>query len=228
MQQERIDTIAGLPTIVIGNPTECRTLVVLLHGYAMRAADLAPFPKAMRSSALFLLPQAPHPSPLGGYGWWDIDIDARANALQRGARDLAEEQPSGLAAAREQLDKFMTTARSAFSPQSVVLGGFSQGGMLACDYLLHQRSTAINGLFLLSASRLNIEQWRRHQARAQRLPVLISHGKTDADLSFAAGEALRDFFLAAEAHVSWVDFEQGHEIPFVVWRELRRFLKTYE
>jgi phospholipase/carboxylesterase len=54
----------------------------------------------------------------------------------------------------------------------------------------------------------------------------VSHGRGDTDLAFAAGEALRDLLVSGGAAVTWVPFDQGHEIPLVVWRGLRKFLST--
>jgi phospholipase/carboxylesterase len=62
--------------------------------------------------------------------------------------------------------------------------------------------------------------------RLRGLPVLVSHGRADADLAFAAGERLRDLLAGGGADVTWVPFEQGHEIPLEVWRALRKFMTT--
>ena len=97
--------------------------------------------------------------------------------------------------------------------------------MLTCDTLL--RGARADALLLLSGSRIAFDEWEAPLAagRAQGLPVLVSHGEADADLSFEAGVALRDALASAGAEVSWVPFGQGHEIPLVVWRKVRTFLK---
>jgi phospholipase/carboxylesterase len=56
--------------------------------------------------------------------------------------------------------------------------------------------------------------------------VLVAHGRDDDELSFAAGERLRDVALAGGARVEWLPFDGGHGIPLVVWRALRRFLRN--
>lgn len=227
MTSERSELIADLTTTLVGSERQEQTIVILLHGYAMRATDLASFVHALGGTTLFLLPQAPHPTPMGGYGWWEVNVEMRAAALQHGPRDLANEQPHGLALARQHLRQFIHEVIRRFAPRNVVLGGFSQGGMLACDFVLHDEP-AIAGLFLLSSSRININAWRARQSKLQALPLLISHGRTDDDLSFEAGHALRDFATTAGARVRWVEFEQGHQIPLPVWRELRRFIRDLE
>ncbi|MEO6688976.1 MAG: hypothetical protein ABIS07_13165, partial [Dokdonella sp.] len=106
----------------------------------------------------------------------------------------------------------------------LVLVGFSQGGMLAMDYTLHDGCP--DALVLLSSSRIAFSDWEPRLRRLAGLPVLVAHGHADAELAFAAGENLRDAAIAGGAVVSWVPFDGGHEIPLVVWRSLRQFLRT--
>jgi phospholipase/carboxylesterase len=219
---ERLVDLAGLPTTVIG-PEDAPLTLVLLHGYAMRPSDLSPFAHSIGVPALFLFPQGPQISPGGGHAWWAVDLDAREAAIAAGPRDLSDDRPRGLPAARAQLGRFLEAIDARFKPPQLVLGGFSQGGMLSLDWVL-RGTRPVSALVLLSASRLSMSDWRPAQARLQNLPVFVSHGATDADLAFAAGERLRDFVLESGAHATWVPFDGGHEIPLVVWRGLRKFL----
>ena len=221
---ERLLDIEGLSTTVIG-PEDAPLTLVLLHGYAMRPADLAPFAHSLGIPALFLFPQGPHTSPMGGHAWWEVDLDAREAAISSGPRDLAEDSPRGLPRARERLDSFLCAVAAKYPSPKRVLGGFSQGGMLSLDYVLHG-SQPLDALALLSASRLAFSEWLPRRERLRDFPVFVSHGSTDSDLAFAAGERLRDFVLESSARLTWVPFEGGHEIPLVVWRGLRKFLAS--
>ena len=226
---ERIIDLAGLPTTVIGAENAPLTLV-LLHGYSMRPSDLSPFAHSLGVPALFLLPQGPVISPAGGHAWWAVDLEAREAAIAAGPRDLSDDRPRGLPAAREQLGRFLDAAAERFRPHQLVLGGFSQGGMLSLDWVLRGTqpvsACGVQALVLLSASLLSMSDWWPCRDRLQNLPVFVSHGATDADLAFAAGERLRDFVLESGARGTWVPFEGGHEIPLVVWRGLRKFLSA--
>jgi phospholipase/carboxylesterase len=229
---ERILDIAGLRTTAVGNPDAPLTLV-LLHGYDMKPADLAPFAHSIGIPAYFLLPQGPVSSPNGSHAWWEVDLEARESALAVGPRDLANDHPHGLAAARRQFGQFLaavtaegkpapTASRTTRRPTTII-GGFSQGGMLALDWVL-RGNQRVDGLALLSTSRLALSEWEPQRERLRNLPVFLSHGATDRDLAFAAGERLRDFLLESAAQLTWTPFEGGHEIPLVVWRGLRKFL----
>jgi phospholipase/carboxylesterase len=219
---ERIIDLAGLPTTVIG-PEDAPLTLVLLHGYAMRPPDLSPFAHSIGVPALFLLPQGPVISPVGGHAWWAVDLDAREAAIAAGPRDLSDDHPRGLPAAREQLGRFLHAAAAQFGPRQLALGGFSQGGMLSLDWVL-RGVRPVSALVLLSASLLSMSDWLPCRDRLQNLPVFVSHGAADPDLAFSAGERLRDFVLESGARGTWVPFDGGHEIPLVVWRGLRKFL----
>jgi phospholipase/carboxylesterase len=221
MQPERAVELAGLTAIAIGPDTAARAVVVL-HGRAMTGADLAPFAHALGVDARFLFPDAAQPTTPRGRAWWRIDEEARARVLAAGPPDLHAIDPAGRAEARATLAALLAEVRAA-GARHVTLVGFSQGGMLAMDHVLH--GGAVDALALLSSSRIAFADWQPRLSRLAGLPVLVSHGRDDAELAFAAGEALRDAAIAGGAEVTWVAFDGPHEIPLVVWRALRRFLR---
>lgn len=219
---ETLSMIGGLETIRIDDPA-ARLVVVMAHGFEMQPSDLSPFARSLGVPAVFLFPQAPLALPTRGRGWWHIDTAARAEAMARGPRDLAHEHPAGLAEARERFDAFWRSAEIIAGDRPLIVGGFSQGGMLTTDTLLRTARRA-DALVLLSTSRLAIDEWTPLASRLSGLPVLIGHGSADLDLAFSAGEALRAFYDAAGAQVTWVPHDGGHQIPLPVWRRLKKFL----
>ena len=199
-------------------------VVVLLHGYAMTPDDLSPFARSMRLPFLFAFPEGPLAAEPGGRAWWTIDRERRAAALQHGPRDLRDEYPPGRAEARARLGAMLADLGRRASGIPVVIGGFSQGAMLACDHLIMD-GAATAGLVAMSTSRIAVNDWGPSMGRVAGLPAFVSHGRDDPDLAFSAGEGLRDDLRAAGAHVTWLPFDGGHGIPLVVWRELRKFLR---
>lgn len=161
---------------------------------------MLPVPATVR----FVLPAAP--IALDGAGteraWWHFDPDA--------AGDRRDQIPAGLAAARAQVDALLDQLEAA-GPQRIVLGGFSQGAMLAVDVAL-QRPRPLAGLAVLSGTRIDGAAWRAGIGRARGVPVLISHGTADDVLPVAEASALRDDLRAAGADVTWVEFPGGHTI----------------
>jgi phospholipase/carboxylesterase len=218
-------SVAGLRTIIVEPTGGAVAVVAMLHGHAMRPEDLSPFAAALDLPVRFLFPEAPLDAVPEGRAWWHIDMHARARAMARGPRDLADQKPPGMDRAREHLSVFLAEAGERWGGAPVALVGFSQGGMLACDTVLHGL-VPVSALALLSASRIAFREWLPRAHRVRGLPVLVSHGVHDPDLAFSAGEALRDFLSATGAVVTWVPFPEGHEIPLSVWRALKRFLHS--
>jgi predicted esterase len=222
--EEQIEA-AGTTCLFSGPPRPHR-VVLMLHGYAMTPQDLHPFGRSLDLSSRFYFPRAPLQAPRQGYAWWPIDEERRALELQRGARDLVDEYPASRESARTGLMRLIDWIGERHPGIPLVLCGFSQGGMLACDCALHQRPN-IAGLALLSSSRIAGREWAARMHGLRGLPVLVSHGTQDPDLAYGAGLELRDWLASAGAQVNWVSFEGGHEIPLPVWRALRRFLAQF-
>lgn len=226
MKEETLE-IANLRLISVGDPETAQLVVLLLHGFQMQPSDLAPFAHSLRLPAWFLFPEGPLPAEPTGRAWWHIDAKKRDEILLAGPRDFAEQHPPDLPAARARLTELIAEIAPRIGDRPLFLGGFSQGAMLASDTVL--RSTfPLAGLILMSGSRIGWDEQEPLYARAgerfRKLPTLVAHGRADADLSFAAGTALRDALVSAGADVTWLPFDQGHEIPLVVWRTLRKIL----
>jgi phospholipase/carboxylesterase len=219
--------LAGLATVQVSVGTRPRLTVVILHGYAMSPTDLVPFAHSMGIPAEFYFPEAPVSAEPTGRAWWPINHEQRSSSLAAGPRDLYQARPAGASAARDRLRALVSHVQDRHPGLPLVLLGFSQGGMLACDAHLRDDVRAA-GLILLSSSRISADEWESLAHRLRDVPVLVSHGETDADLAFKAGEALRDFCVRAGADVTWVPFGGGHEIPIAVWRHIRRFLSRWQ
>ena len=79
-----------------------------------------------------------------------------------------------------------------------VLAGFSQGGMLACDSVLME-AVEVAGLAIMSASGIAGAEWLGQRGRLEGVPAFVSHGRSDPDLSFAAGQRLASFLTSGGA-----------------------------
>ena len=178
----------------------------------MCADDLAPFAKSLSLPAYFVVPDAP------GRTWWPIDSEARMRRLAAGPMELSAMYPEGRVEARARLGAIVEALARPY-----ILVGFSQGGMLAMDYVLHG-GVRPKALALLSSTRIAIDDWTPRAPALTDLPVLVAHGTQDAELAFHAGELLADFARSGGAHVTWAPFEGGHGLPLVVWRSLRKFV----
>jgi phospholipase/carboxylesterase len=216
---ERELQLGGLRALAVGDEA-APLAVVMLHGRQMAAADLAPFAHSLGVPAYFVFPDGPLPAEPRGRTWWPVDSEARIRRLATGPMELSAMDPEGRSEARGLLEALCTQLA-----RPIVLVGFSQGGMLAMDHVLHG-GTRPRALALLSSTRIAIADWQPRASTLAGLPVLVAHGRDDAELSFTAGELLRDFAIAGGAQVTWLPFDGGHELPLVVWRALRTQLKA--
>jgi len=225
----RID-LAGLTTRIVEprTPSDATTTVVLLHGFGAPGDDLVSLAEVIEAPVRWVFPEAP--LELGGlYGdsraWWLLDLARLEEELRRGVpRDRRTEIPDGLPAARTQVMRLLDQVAARYPAERLVLGGFSQGAMLALDVALH-RASPPGGLILMSGTLLAQSAWEPRMPSLRGVPVLLSHGRADMLLPFGVAEALRDQLRAAGAQVEWHDFIGGHEIPMVVLQAATRFLR---
>jgi phospholipase/carboxylesterase len=208
-------------------------VVVLMHGFGAPGDDLVGLWRVLRvpREVRFAFPEAPMELPGGMYGgaraWWMIDLEALERARVEGrSRDRRAEYPEGLPPARQSVVAMLDALEQELcvSSDRVVLGGFSQGSMLALDVALHDARPLL-GLALLSSTLLAEDDWVPRMAQRKGLPVLQTHGQQDELLPYAMAEALRDRMRDAGMDVTWVPFRGGHEIPGPALDALQAFFE---
>ena len=236
----RIEAIGGLNCHILDDlpaGTPPQSIVVLCHGFGASGTDLVPLGEMfLRESQIsgtvqFLFPEAQlsmeEYGMSDGRAWWPIDMHRLQMAAALGTiRDLRQDCPAELPVARQLLQGLIQewSARTGVPLSRFVLGGFSQGSMLATDVTL-QLDENPAGLVILSGTLLNEDVWRKQSVHHKKLRVFQSHGTHDPILPFAAAGWLRDLLIEAGADVEFLSFSGGHEIPFSVLNRLSRFLK---
>ncbi len=211
--------IAGVDAIevVVPGSSPAAFTGVILHGYGADMTDLAPLANVMGAppGTRWIFPNGILRIPMGpfwtGSAWFPIDIAALEAAMARGThRDMAEVAPPELPAAREAILGLI--AALGVPLQRLVLGGFSQGAMLATDLALHL-PVAPAGLLLWSGTLLQRELWQALAPKHAGLRFVQSHGRSDALLDYGAAERLHALLLDAGWRGRFVGFGGGHEIP---------------
>lgn len=233
----RTERLGGLQVRITGG-TDDRgggegSVVILLHGFGAPGHDLVPLWQAIEAppGTRFIFPEAPLALQMGfgdSRAWWMLDIERRNREIAAGhARDLTLEVPQGLAEARERVVILLDDLKRRLGADSsrTVIGGFSQGAMLACDVAL-RTDRPLAGLVLLSGTLLAKDEWMPLMPKRRGLPVLQSHGNADPLLPFFQAEQLRDLLIRAGLAVQWVSFRGAHEIPPMVLNRLGIFLRA--
>jgi len=203
-------------------------VVVLLHGYGAPGTDLVPLwrelpvPHAVR----FVFPEAPLELGFGGRAWWPIDMARLQDRFSKDAVErLTAEVPAGIDVAREALLGLLAALETELgaAPEHTIIGGFSQGAMLATDVVLRtQRPFA--GLAILSGTVISQPEWLPLMSARAGLPVFQSHGRSDPVLPFAVAETLRDELTAAGLELEFIPFNGGHGIPGSALEGLTRLI----
>ena len=204
-------------------------LVVLMHGFGASGTDLVGLWRVLDvpRSVRFAFPEAPHeiPGMWGARAWWMIDLARAERAMAEGPRSYASEIPTGMEDATDRVVQMVDALQKGLGAPDdrLVLGGFSQGSMAACNAVF-TRNLAPAALVILSGTAVNLEAWKAGMGARRAMHVFQSHGTEDPLLSFQAAEQLRDTMRAAGLCTDWVPFRGGHEIPMPVLDALSRFL----
>jgi phospholipase/carboxylesterase len=209
-------------------------VVVLMHGFGAPGDDLVALwrvldvPREVR----FVFPVAPLAPPefseSGGRAWWPIDTLALQRAVAAGrTRDRSRELPEELAPARDKVIAMLDALEAALGArgEQLVLGGFSQGAMLACDVAL-TTDRKLAGLVLLSTTLLCRDVWEPRMSARKSLPIFQSHGRADPLLPYSVAVELRELLRGAGCDIEWSEFNGGHEIPSSVLQALGAFLRN--
>ena len=216
--------------------TSPQLALVFCHGFGAPGDDLVPLGSEwIRSQpqlavVRMVFPEAPLQLPAvygNGRAWWPLNVEAlmERQATGFGLKQLQEDTPDGLPKARRSLLSVVDElARQSRLPVSrVVLGGFSQGAMLALDVALHLEDRPA-GAVLFSGNLVARPEWERRARNRAGLPVFQSHGRQDPLLPFSGAEALQDVLVQARMAVEFLEFDGGHTIPPSVVNRSSQFL----
>lgn len=212
-------TVSDMPEADAGG-----TAVVLLHGWGAEGDDLVSLAERLkRPRSRFFVPAAPLSRPGGGRAWWHLDANRRPpHVLEPRVPDGYSENPA-VSQARRAVQTLLRDIRRRYRPQRLVLGGFSQGAMLSLDVALAPESrvdrvAALSGVLIADSVPALLA------AKPPMPQALVTHGRSDRVLPFAAGEAIAKLLSERGASVTFVPFEGGHQIPPEVVQALGRLI----
>lgn len=212
--------------IVDASDGEPELVVVLCHGFGAPGTDLVGLGEyivqldpSLNGRVRFVFPAAPlsleEMGMPGARAWWPLDMVKLQTAMATGEfRDLRNDEPPELPNARDMLLGLLAELETQWNVPigRVVLGGFSQGSMLATDVTL-RLPTPPAALCVWSGTLLSESAWRELAAQHPGVPVFQSHGRQDTILPFAAAEWLRDLLTESGFDVEFMPFNGPHSIP---------------
>ena len=185
-------------------------LLVLLHGRGASEHDLFPLLDVLdpERRLLGVTPRAPLALPPGGAHWY---------AFYRLGEPDAGTFAQGYALAAEWLDGL------GFPPQRTVLGGFSQGGMMAYALSLFVGRPRPAALFALSSFVPTVPGFEL-DLESPLPPIAIGHGTHDEVIGVEWGRGARDLLVGAGADVLYREYPLGHSVDPRFLEELAAWL----
>ena len=198
-----------LPLPFLNRPAASQTpsplLLVLMHGVGSNEGDLFGLAPHVPPQFHVISLRAPHTMGPNAHAWFEFSV------LPDGSRSIHETQE---AASRSlvALTVEAAAAQLGVPPERVVLGGFSQGGIMALSMLL-TRPELLHAAMVWH-SRL-LPQALPFSAPAEALsgkPLWVSHGVQDNVIPLASAHAIRDHAQGISLDLTYREYPGAHEI----------------
>lgn len=205
-------------------------VIMLLHGFGADYEDLlsltSAYTGALRPTWIF--PNGPQKVQIGffsaGRSWFSVNIPLLQKAFRD--KDYASVQnafPKEISEIRKKLEFFLAEINVA--PHNLIVGGFSQGAILAIELALHAFERP-RGLLVFSGTLVHVDSWKHLAPQKGALPFLQTHGENDPLLPLELALQLEELFLTSGFKGKLHRFQGGHEIPSSCLTELDHFLKS--
>jgi phospholipase/carboxylesterase len=190
--------------------------LVLLHGRGADERDLFPLLDMLDPERRLLgaTARGPLSLPPGGAHWY---------VVRRVGYPDSETFNSTLPVLSSWLSELL--AEHGIPPERTVLGGFSQGSVMAYALGLGPERPRPAGIVALSGFLPRVEGFEPDLAKAAGLPVAIGHGTHDPVISVEFGRDARDRLLEAGARVTYRESPMPHTIDPAFLGELPAWLR---
>ena len=186
--------------------------VVLLHGFGASMRDLVGLAPGMdQSGYLYLFPNAPirmqFEHGMTGYAW-------TPPGGQPGGEEAATRAEELLAGFFDE-----TMERHGITEGEMVMGGFSQGGMMTYRFGL-RRPEMFAGLVILSGRVPSPEILADNLPEHRNQPIFVAHGTQDAVIGVDAARESKDFLTTQGYSPQYREYNMAHEISQDVMSDL--------
>jgi len=219
-------------TVIERSGIDPQLIVILCHGLGANGENLAPLGSEFlnrnpQAAVKFVFPDAPTVMDYGGRAWWPLNLqELMQKAMSGQLAQIINDTPPGLETARVCLESTLLElqTQSKIPWNKIVIGGFSQGAIIATDLLLHLPYD-FGGHCIFSGALLCAGAWTElAKVRANRnTKILQSHGRQDFMLPFILASSLRSF-MSQYFQIDFVEFNGAHMIPLEALEKFSRLL----
>ena len=194
-------------------------LLVLMHGVGSNEEDLFGLADFVPPAFHVLSLRAPYTMAPHMYAWFQFSVNPD------GSRNIDDQQEKTSRALVEQACQ-QACEQLQIPPERVVLGGFSQGGIMSLSVLLTQ--PALLRAVLVWHSRL-LPQIAAREVDAAQLAehkAWVSHGTEDDVIPLAQAHAIRSHLQATPLELSYHEYPCRHQLHPQELRESMQWLQA--
>jgi phospholipase/carboxylesterase len=189
---------------VPANVTDGAPLFVLLHGRGSHKGDMISLQPHLLPEAMVVSPEAPFPGAAWGYGpgwaWYRFTGHNRP-------------EPESFTESQQQLHSFLAELPGALpvKPGPIILGGFSQGGVMSLAYALRHPGQVP---FVVNFSGFLADHPSVHATTetVKGTRIFWGHGLQDPMIPFDLALEGREQLRQAGADLTARDYPMGHSI----------------
>jgi phospholipase/carboxylesterase len=203
-------------------------VLVLLHGRGADERDLLGLRPHLPADVTLVCPRAPHPGGAWGYGpgWaWYRFLGSRSP------------DPESFEHSQAELETFLRELPAVLpagsTPAPIVLGGFSQGGVMSLAYALRTAAPASAGVRVPAPHVVNLSGFLPELETLAVTPETVAstrflwgHGTEDRQISLEWAEVGREALRRAGADLEVHDYPSGHTITKEELDDLSRWLDS--
>ena len=180
-------------------------LLVLMHGVGSNEGDLFGFAPSVPGNFHVVSLRAPNVVGPGAYAWFAFGVSPQGERTINAAQEAESRQI--LMATVTALSKELGVP-----PERVVLGGFSQGGIMALSLLLTQPGLMHGAMVMHSRLLPEVLPLMAAPADMAGKQLWVSAGSRDQVLPLAQSHAIRDWVKVLPLSLTYTEFANGHEI----------------
>lgn len=227
----KLQKIASLEALSFVSRKQNNTCVILFHGYGSNAYDLSSLRSVLDSENKFdwYFPQGFLDIDIGmghmGKGWAPLDPEILKELSHFfGGGSSSQEAPQRgvhLNKASEKATEFVEIIQCSYD--KIIIGGYSQGAMLALD-ISWNFDKQLSQLIILSGICVDPVGSRKKLKQCRPFSFFQSHGVYDPRLPHQLGQKLYIMLKECGHKGQLHSFSGGHEIPETILKSLKNFL----
>lgn len=213
---------------------------VIFHGYGASAQNLFPISEVSEIKNLDLNwifidgPLAPPEIAMfGGRAWFEVNIEYFQTLIREGRfKEYYSREPEGLEKLYSKVDLFLESMR--LEMKDIILGGFSQGAMVATDYIYAKKTKPseaekVDSSFVFPKALLHwsgtvIRQQVWMNSSLEGLPIFQSHGQFDNVLPVQGAHYFKSISKSKNHKLDV--FQGAHEIPLETLIKTTQFIES--